>query len=490
MTDLFTDRRASGRTVAILAFATLAFAAAQTAIVPALGAMAGAFGVSATDVTWTFSTHLIAAAVFTPLMGRLGDMFGRRRLLIVALLFFAIGSVVAAVGPDLAWVVVGRIVQGVGGGIFPLSFGILREAVPPYRVARSVGLLSAISGLGAGLGLVLGGLLTDQVTYRWIFWLGAGAAALSTLAIRLFLPASRVRGGGKVDVPGAAVLALGLAVPLVAIIRSSRWGWADARTLGLLTAGAVTLTAWVLLERRTVHPLVHIPTLARPTVLLTNIATLFVAFGMFGAFVLLPQIAQAPPGTGYGLGADATTAGLLLLPGSVVMLLTGPLSGILGRRFGARHALILGALVTATGLFLLARDFDSRAALLGYSLITFAGIGLALAAMPNLVIEAVPPARTGQATGVNTLIRSVGSSLGAQIAATVTAASALPGALPTTSGYRLAFLLAGIASATAAAIGVLIPGTSAGAIRGFRRSSLRTEPAAPVTSLSDASSDR
>ncbi|WP_422734218.1 MFS transporter [Micromonospora sp. WMMD558] len=448
----------AGRTIAVIAGATLAFAAAQTAVVPSLGAMARTLGASAVDVTWTLSAHLIAAAIFTPLMGRLGDMFGKRRLLTLALLCFTVGAVVSAAGPDLPSVVAGRIIQGVGGGVFPLGFAILRDELPPRRVAGSIGLLAALSGLGAGLGLVIGGVLTDHAPYRWIFWLGAGAGTLSTVAVRFLLPRSRVAGGGRVDVLGAAVLGLGLAAPLVAIGQGNRWGWGDARTVGLLAVGALTLASWVRIERRTADPLVHIPTLARPTVLLTNVATVFIALGMFGAFVLLPQLAQAPPATGYGLGVTATGAGLLLLPGSLVMLLTGPLAGALSRRYGAKGALILGALVTAAGLFALARDFDSRAALLGYSLIVFAGIGLAQAAMPNLVIEAVPADRTGQATGVNTLVRSVGSSLGAQVAATITAASAVSGGLPAASGYARAFLVAGLASLAAVLVGVLIPG--------------------------------
>ncbi|MDG4792985.1 MFS transporter [Micromonospora sp. WMMD1082] len=411
--------------VAVLAVATFGFAVTQTAIVPSLDAMATAFAASRTDVAWTLSAHLVSAAVWTPVMGRLGDMFGKRRLLVVALLLFAAGSVVAAAGPGLGWVVAGRIIQGAGGGIFPLGFGIARDVLPPRRLPGSIGLLSAISGIGAGLGLVVGGLLTDHATYRWIFWLGAGVAALSTLAVWLFLPASSRRAGGTVDVRGA-----------------------------------------VLVEGRTPDPLVHIPALVRPTVLLTNVATVFVAFGMFGAFVLLPQIAQAPTATGYGLGVSATVAGLLLLPGSLAMLVTGPLSGLLGRRFGARLSLVLGALVTAAGLFLLARDLGRLPALLGYSLVVFAGIGLALAAMPNLVIEAVPAGRTGQATGVNALVRSVGSALGAQIAATVVAASALPGGSPTAAGYGRAFLLAGLASVAAALVGALIPnGRATGAGR-------------------------
>ena len=233
------------------------------------------------------------------------------------------------------------------------------------------------------------------------------------------------------------MLAIGLSAPLLAISRANEWGWGDPRTLGLFAVGIVVLSFWVWLQRRTPEPLVDIEMLRQPTVAMTNVATVLVGFGMFGSFILIPQLAEAPTSTGYGFGLDATGAGLLMVPGALVMLVAGPLSGVLGTRFGSRVPLALGAITTSFGLAMLALVHDTQAEIVVWNLVMSTGIGLAFAAMPNLIVEAVSAEETGQATGVNTLVRSVGASLGAQISAAVLAGSVVAGGLPTNAGlYR------------------------------------------------------
>ena len=444
------------RTLLILGIAALAYALAQTTVVPAIPDLMRGLRTDASGVTWTLTGYLVAAAVFTPLVGRLGDIYGKRRLLVVALAAFAVGSVIAAVSSQL-WVVVGgRVVQGAGGGIFPLCFAIIRDEFPRDRVARGVGLMSAIAGIGGGLGLIAGGLLIDYASYHWIFWTGALMGAGAAVATALLVPESPIRTPARLDVRGALVLAVGLTLPLIAISEASTVGWGSSRTVSLIAAGLVVLAFWVALERRTAQPLADIAALTRPPVLMTNIATLLVGFGMFGSFILIPTLAESPTSTGYGFGVDATHAGLLLLPGSMAMLAFGPLSGILGSRLGNKVPLTIGGLGTATGLGLLALAHGTQAEVVAFSLVMSSGIGLAFAAMPNLILEAVPAHQTGEATGFNALVRSVGSSLGSQVSATVLAASAVAG-IPADSGYTHAFAVSAAVAAGAAAVAVLIP---------------------------------
>ena len=445
------------RSLLILSLAALAFALAQTMLIPALTELAKSLNTDASGVAWTVTAYLLAAAVCTPIFGRLGDMFGKRRLLVVALGIFVAGSVISALGTSLEVVVAGRVLQGAGGGIFPLCFGIIRDEFPRERVGSSIGLISATFGIGGGAGLILGGLITDHVSYHWIFWLGAISAAVAAIAIEIFVPESPVRTPGRVDIRGAIVLAFGLSAPLLAIAQANEWGWGDPRTLGLFAAGAVILSLWVMLQRRTPQPLVDIEMLRQPTVLMTNVATLLVGFGMFGSFILIPQLAEAPTSTGYGFGLDATGAGLLMVPGALVMLVAGPLSGVLGTRFGSRLPLALGAIITSFGLAMLALVHDTQAEIVVWNLVMSTGIGLAFAAMPNLIVEAVTAEETGQATGVNTLVRSVGASLGAQISAAVLAGSVVAGGLPTDSGYTEAFLVSAGVALLAAVTAFLIP---------------------------------
>ena len=445
------------RSLLILSLAALAFALAQTMLIPALTELAKSLNTDASGVAWTVTAYLLSAAVCTPVFGRLGDMFGKRRLLVVALGLFGAGSVVSALGTSIEVVVAGRVLQGAGGGIFPLCFGIIRDEFPRERVASSIGLISATFGIGGGAGLILGGLITDNVSYHWIFWLGAITAAIAAVAIEIFVPESPVRTPGRVDVRGAIVLGIGLSAPLLAIAQANDWGWGDTRTLGLFAVGVIVLTFWVWLQRRTPEPLVDIEMLREPTVAMTNIATLLVGFGMFGSFILIPQLAESPESTGYGFGLDATGAGLLMVPGALVMLVAGPLSGVLGTRFGSRLPLALGALITAFGLTMMALAHGSQGAMVLWNLVMSVGIGLAFAAMPNLIVEAVSAEETGQATGVNTLVRSVGASLGSQVSAAVLAGSVVAGGLPTDAGYTNAFLVGAGVALAAAITAFLIP---------------------------------
>ena len=460
------DRPHPMRSLLILGGAALAYSLAQTMLIPALGELTTKLGTDASGIAWVLTAYLLAAAVATPVAGRLGDMFGKRRMLVISLLLFGAGSTVAALGRSLELVVVGRALQGLGGGIFPLCFGIIRDEFPRERVASSIGLISAIFGIGGGAGLVAGGLIADHLSYHWIFWLGTITAALAAVATHVWVPESPERKPGRIDIRGAVLLGVGLVLPLFAISRANDWGWGASRTLGLIAAGLVVLAVWVAVERRTEQPLADIPTLLEPPVLMTNIATLLVGFGMFGSFLLIPQLAELPESTGFGFGLGATGAGLLLLPGALVMLFAGPISGALGTRFGSKLPLAMGAATTSAGLVGLGLDHGSEATVVLWAFVMSTGIGLAFAAMANLIVEAVPPSQTGEATGINTLARSVGAAIGSQVCAAILAGSAIAGsAVPTDDGFTTAFLVSAAVAALAACIAVVIPRGEHQAIR-------------------------
>ncbi|MEU9190779.1 MFS transporter [Streptomyces sp. NPDC048484] len=469
-------RPAVGRSLAILSLAALSFSLMQTAVVPAIGDMASVLHADAQDTTWTLTGYLVSAAVLTPVLGRLGDMYGKRRLVVISLVLFAAGAVLAALGTSLGLVIAGRVLQGAGGGVLPLSFGIVRDEFPAARRPGAIGLLSAVLGVGGGIGLLMGGLLVDHASYRWIFWAGAAMAVIAAVSAQLLLlPESPVRVPEKVDLAGAALLAVVVTAPLIAVSQGRAWGWTSGRTLGLIAAGVVVLAVFALVERRRAAPLVDIPLFVRPPVLMTNLATLLVGFGMFGALVLIPQLAQTPASSGYGFGVDATRAGLLILPGCLIMLVTGPLSGALAERFHAKLPLAFGGLSSAAGLVMLALQHGSQTAVLGWTTVLFVGIGLSFAAIPNLIVEAVPAARTGEATGLNAPVRSVGSSLGTQVVAGILAGSittARP--LPTDHAYTIAFLAGAVGSLVAAVAAAFVPRVRAHDTTGTARVTART----------------
>jgi EmrB/QacA subfamily drug resistance transporter len=455
-----------GRTMTILIVASLAYALGQTAVVPAIGELARNLNTSPQNVTWTLTGYLVSAAVLTPVVGRLGDMFGKRRLLVAALVLFAAGGAVAALGGNLALVVTGRVIMGAGGGIFPLCFGIIRDEFPAGRRVGAMGLVSAVAGIGGGGGLLLGGVLIDHTSYRWIFWSGTLMALIAAVAAQLVVPESPERTPGRIDLIGAGLLAVGVTLPLLAISRAGVWGWSSPRTISMIVAGLLVLVVFGFAERRIREPLVDMRVLANPTVLVTNVATVLVGFGMFGAFMLIPQLIEVPEGAGYGFGGSATEAGLIMLPGSLTMLVAGPLSAMLTNRFGAKLPLALGAVITGAALVALAADHGSVGSVLGLSAVMFFGIGLSFAAIPNLIIDSVSPAQTGQATGVNTLLRSVGSSVGTQVVAGVLASSVVAGrVIPTEHAYVEAFLIAaGVTLASAFAAALIPRGKGTGAL--------------------------
>ncbi|MFG2943543.1 MFS transporter [Streptomyces sp. NPDC048282] len=438
--------------------AALAFSLAQTSVAPALGDMAVSLHTSAQSMTWALTGYLVSAAVLTPVFGRLGDMFGKRRLLVISLVLFALGGAWAALGDSLAMVVTGRVVMGAGGGIFPLCFGIIRDEFPQERRAGAVGLVSATAGIGGGLGLLMGGLLVDHASYRWIFWAGTLMAVVSAVAAQFLLPESGTRTPGRVDFIGTVLLGAGITAPLIAVSQATSWGWTSGRTLGLIAAGLAVLVVFVVVERRTAEPLVDMTVLVRRPVLMTNFATLLIGFGMFGVFLLVPQFVETPVSSGYGFGGDATRAGLLMLPGCFMMLVSGPLSGVLTARYGGKVPMALGGVITAAGMGLLAAEHGSQGAVLGFTMVVFTGIGLAFAAMPNLIVDAVEASRTGEATGVNALVRSVGSSLGSQAIASILARSVTEQApLPTEHAYTVSFLVAAAGALVAAVVTIFIP---------------------------------
>ncbi|MGZ6644044.1 MAG: MFS transporter [Solirubrobacteraceae bacterium] len=450
------DRPRPARTLALLSLAALAFSLAQTMLIPALGVLGGDLHTSTTGVTWTLTGYLLAAAIATPLFGRLGDMFGKRRMLVISLAIFAAGNVVSALSGSIEGVVAGRVLQGFGGGIFPLCFGIIRDEFPRDRVATGIGSISAIFGIGGGLGLVAAGVLIDHLSYHWIFWLGAAMAVAAAVAIEVWVPESPVRRPGRIDWVGALLLAAGLVLPLLAISNAHQWGWTSGRTLGLIAVGAAILAVWVAVELRVRQPLADVRSLASPTVAGTNFATVLVGFGMFGSFILIPELVEAPKATGYGFALSATGAGLVMLPGALMMTFVGPLSGRLAARLGAKVPLTIGAAFAAAGLGLMALAHASILEIVLFNAILNIGIALAYAAMANAIVEAVPPTQTGEATGFNTVMRSVGASLGSQVTASILAAKVVLG-IPTDGAYTTAFAVSAGVALVATVAAALIP---------------------------------
>ena len=446
------------RTLGILVLGAIAYALAQTMIIPALPAIQQEVGASPEAATWLLTAFLLTSSVSTPLLGRLGDMYGKEKVLLAVLGVFALGSLVAAIGDSIGVLILGRAIQGAGGAIFPLAFGIIRDEFPRERVATSIGLISATFGIGGGLGLVLAGVMVDHLSVQWIFWSSVGVTGIAAWATWRYVPESPVRVNAKIDWGGAALLSLALGSLLLGVSQGNAWGWDSPGVLGLFAAAIVAGAAFVNFERRVKEPMVDMELMSQRAVWSTNLTAFAIGFAMFGSYVLIPQLVELPSVTGYGFGESTTVAGLLLLPSALVMLGAGPLSGWLGSRFGSRLPLALGGCFAIVAYVELALFHDTLAEIALGALLVGIGIGLAFAAMANLVVEAVRQDQTGVATGINTIMRSIGGSIGAQVAAAMLAGHViLDGRFPAEQGFTEAFAMSAVAAVVALIATSLIP---------------------------------
>jgi EmrB/QacA subfamily drug resistance transporter len=442
--------------LAVLAIGGFSYSMLSSAVIPALTPLEHSLHSSENAVAWLLTGYLLSASVGTSILGRLGDMYGKERLLLLTLVLLAVGTVISALSTSLEVMVVGRIIQGAGGGIFPLAFGIVRDEFPADEVAGSIGILSSILGIGGGIGIVLGGLIIEHLNYHWLYWIPLVITLAAAVATWRFVPESPVRVPGKVNWLAAALMTIGFSCVLIAISETITWGWGSARTLGLLAAGVVASVAWVAVELRSVEPLIDMAMMRVRGVWTTNLVAFLLGAGMYASFLLYPQFAQLPKSTGFGFGASVVVAGLYLLPAALLMSLLGSAAGRVARRFGSKRAVIAGSAITAVAFGWLAAvhghhyDMLISAALLGV------GIGLAFAALGNLIVQAVPPQQTGVATGMNTVMRTLGGALGGQIAATLVADNVSHG-LPTVTGFTASFALEAAFLVAAVIAGVLVP---------------------------------
>jgi EmrB/QacA subfamily drug resistance transporter len=446
--------------LAVLSFGGISYALLQSLVVPALPQIQDSLHTSESAVGWVLTAFLLSASVATPIIGRLGDMYGKERLLMIVLLLLALGTLISAIASSLWLMILGRVIQGAGGGIFPLAFSIIRDEFPNERVPGAIGLVSSLLGIGGGAGVVFAGVVTENLSYHWLFWCPLAIILFTAWLTRRYIPESPVKTPADINYRAAALMTIGISGVLLAITETSTWGWGSPKTLGLLACGIVVILAWIREELRSREPLVDMRTMAIRGVWTTNTVAFLIGVGMYSSFVLLPELVQEPTSTG-GFGASVTVAGLFLLPATLAIVIVGQMAGILERRIGSRGSLIGGALFALASYALLVADRSQQwevyvaAGLLGI------GIGLSFSAMANLIVQNVRQEQTGVATGMNAVTRTLGGAFGGQVAATLLASNLGAGGIPTSSGFTLSFVMCLIALAGALGFAIAVPRRSA-----------------------------
>ncbi|MDX6261670.1 MAG: hypothetical protein QOH84_3358 [Kribbellaceae bacterium] len=446
--------------VAVLAFGGIVVSLMQTLVIPLIPELPKLLHAKASGTAWVITATLLAAAVAVPVVGRLGDMYGKRRMLLVSLGLLITGSVIAALSDSLTPMLVGRILQGMASAVIPLGISIMRDELPAERLGSATAQMSASLGVGGALGLPAAAFIADRADWHVLFWTSAGLGVIVLALVLTFVPESAVRTGGQFDLVGAAGLSAGLICLLLAISKGADWGWGSGSTLGLLGAAVVVFAVWGWFELRSSQPLVDLRTTARPQVLLTNIASAVFGFAMFAMSLVLPTLLQLPKATGYGLGQSMLAAGLVMGPSGLVMMATAPVSASISKARGPKMTLMIGALIVSAGYALGIVAMGAVWHLIIVSAVIGAGIGFAYGAMPALIMGAVPVSETAAANSLNTLSRSIGTSISSAVAGVILAHLTIslgPVRVPSKEGFRVILAIGSAAALLAFFIAAFIP---------------------------------
>ncbi|GAA3931806.1 MFS transporter [Microbacterium soli] len=434
-----------------------------TLVVPIQSELPALLNADREDTAWVVTATLLASAVVTPIAGRLGDMYGKRRIILWLLAVTLLGSIIVALSSQIAVVIVGRTLQGAMSGVIPLGISVMRDVLPTERVDAAVAMMSATLGVGGAVGLPVSALITEHADWHVLFWMTAGLCAIALVLVLRIIPVDVLRVAGRFDYLGTIGLSIALLGVLLAVSRGDQWGWLSPLTLGCGIGGVLVGILWAWNQLRAREPLLDLRVAARRPVLLTNLASIAMGFALFASNVVYPQLLELPVESGAGFGLSLLMASLIVMPSGVLMMLLSPVAGRVARAVGPKVLLIVGslALVAAYGFTIALHTTVWQ--ILVANLLIGVGIGFGYAAMPMLIMRSVPQNETGASNGLNALFRSLGTSAAAAVMGAVLAASSAqsPAGLPTSEGFMLTFVLGIIAAAVAFAIAMLIPSAPA-----------------------------
>ncbi len=446
--------------VFLVSLGALVVALSQTVLIPVLASLPAELGTSSSNVYWLLTATLLVGAVTVPILGRMGDMFGIRRMLLVALAALVIGSVLTAVSDNIAVLIAGRAIQGVSVAAVPLGISLLASILPRHRVGASIALVSAMLGIGGALGLPMAGVVAERFDFHALFWITAVAGIIAFAGVLALVPESPIRTGGRVDVVGVGLLSAGLVCLILPLSKASDWGWSSPGVWGLLIASVLILLVLGWAELRIPGPLVDMRALARWPILATNAASILFGFALFASMIGTASYVQAPEASGYGFGSSIVVGGLALLPSGLAMLVFAPVSARLIARRGAPQTLALGALVVALGWLMRIVFTGSLTQVIVGTTVVGIGTGIGYASIPALINVHTPAGEISAANGLNTLFRSVGSSFASALGATILAASTITlggNVLPDLGAYRGLFVVCAVSAVLAAAMALLVP---------------------------------
>jgi MFS family permease len=420
-----------------LMLGVFAYGVLAVIVVPALPLFEQVLHAGETGATWLLTAFFLSAAAATALLGRLGDMFGKRRILLATLGVLAAGTLISAVSGSLAPQIVARVLQGSAGGLLPLSYGIVRDRLPHERIGAGIAGITAMISLGA-LGVVLPGLLIPHLSWRWLFWIPMILTLIALAGTWLLVPESPVRPGGRVNLLNAVLMMGGITAVVIGVSEGSGWGWLSGQTLGLLLGGLALCAVWIAAEIASSNPFINMTLMRQRPVWTTNVFAFMSGAGMYGAYAAYPVFAQLPKASGFAYGASMLHTGLYLLPFTVLLGVASPFAHRLTARFSAVHVLIAGSLLTAVGFAYMSLWHRHPYEMMISLGLAGLGFGLTLPTLFTAVIHAVPPENAGEASGIATVLRFIGGAVATQVVASLITSNSDQG-IPTVHGFTGSF---------------------------------------------------
>lgn len=442
------------RLVAALSAAAFSHGLMQAFLNPLLPTLRHVYDTDAAAIAWLVTAFLLASSIAMPIAGRLGDMFGRARVLRIVMIVFAAGTILAALADTYAMMVVARVIQGSAGAMFPLAFGILRERLSPRAMVGAIGFVSAMIAVGSGIAVVAAGPLVAGAGLRSVFVIAAAVVATATVMVWVFVPlGAKLTARGPIDVTGALLLAGWLTGLLLCITQAGSWGWTSPITIVLTLLTVAAFVLWTVVELRAVVPIVDVRLLASSTVAWANMLAFLFGFLLFAAMIAVPAFVQSPKDGGFGFGATIAETAIYLLPQPMMFLAMSLLASTMYRWPGSRLSILLGVLLAIAGASGYTLWHEAPLQMIGATALMGAGIGLINAHLTSVIVAIVPENEVGSVSGMNTNVRNIGGAFGAQVCGALLAISGEAGFTMTFMAIGAAALLALVPAVAIAVVG-------------------------------------
>ncbi|WP_201796942.1 MFS transporter [Thermoplasma sp. Kam2015] len=399
----------SARTIAISAFAGLLVTYVETMITPALPILVSFFDTNYDHLSWIITAYIISGTVSSAIFGRLADMYGKKNVFLILAIFYTIAVSFGGFAKTLEELIIIRTVQGIGMGMFPVSFALINDQVPKDRLALAQGIVSSTFSGGAAIGLVVGAWITQNYGWQWSYHSSIPVAILLVILAAIYLHDESTRRPAKIDFVGVGSLGFAIVSFILALSEGEYWGWTSPSIIGLFLLSLVMFAVFVFYEKNAAEPFIRMDLLRIRNVFLANITGLFAMSGMFFLFYTVPSMLQDPEPAGFGV--SIVESGLILLPAAILNMAFAPLAAKVTTNRGPKNAIIIGLIILLFSYLGLYYNRNSTISILEDASVMGMGISFIFVGVINLLLISVPKERSGESTGMNVVFRNIGTSL-------------------------------------------------------------------------------